>query len=74
MNLHCYNFAAGSFILNFKEALLEVADIKRRRDEFIHNIFLELKGQVNWVLVYTGPYNFVLVIVLGQVADDKIVW
>ena len=38
MNLHCYYFAPGSFILNFKEALLEVADIKRRRDEFIHNV------------------------------------
>ena len=30
---------------------------------------LELKGQVIWVLVYIEPNNFVLVIVLGQVAD-----
>ena len=41
MNLHCYYFAAGTFILNFKEALLEVADIKRR-DEFIHNSRVEI--------------------------------
>ena len=34
MNLRCYYFAAGSYILEFKEALLEVADIKRR-DGFI---------------------------------------
>ena len=32
MNLRCYYFAAGSYILKFKEALLEIADIKRRRD------------------------------------------
>ena len=42
VNHHCYYFAAGSFILNFKEALLEVADIKRRRDEFIHNSRVEI--------------------------------
>ena len=43
VNLHCYYFAAGSFILTFKEALLEVADIKRRRDEFIHNSRVEIR-------------------------------
>ena len=41
MNLHCYNFADGTLILNFKETLLEVADIKRR-DEFIHNSRVEI--------------------------------
>ena len=41
VNLHCYYLAAGSFILNFKEALLEVADIKRR-DKFIHNSRVEI--------------------------------
>ena len=41
MNLHCYYNAAGTFILSFKEALLEVADIIRRRDEFIHNSRVE---------------------------------
>ena len=34
MNLHCYYFAAGSFILNFKEALLEVADIKKEMNPY----------------------------------------
>ena len=41
MNHHCYYFAAGSFILNFKEALLEVADIEKR-DEFIHDSRVEI--------------------------------
>ena len=41
VNLHCYCLTAGSFILNFKEALLKVADIKRR-DEFIHNSRVEI--------------------------------
>ena len=41
MNHHCYYFAAGSFTLNFKEALLEVADIERR-DEFIHDSRVEI--------------------------------
>ena len=41
VNHHCYYFAAGSFILNFKEALLEVADIERR-DEFIHDSRVEI--------------------------------
>ena len=41
MNNHCCYFAAGSFILNFKEALLEVADIERR-DEFIHDSRVEI--------------------------------
>ena len=34
MNLRCYYFAAGSFILEFKEALLEVADIKEAMDSY----------------------------------------
>ena len=41
MNLRCYYFAAGSYILKFKEALLEVADIKGR-EEFIHNSRVEI--------------------------------
>ena len=41
VNHHCCYFAAGSFILNFKEALLEVADIERR-DEFIHDSRVEI--------------------------------
>ena len=39
--LRCYYIAAGSYILKFNEALLEVADIKRR-DEFIHNSRVEI--------------------------------
>ena len=41
VNLRFYYFAAGSYILKFKEALLEVADIKGR-DEFIHNSRVEI--------------------------------
>ena len=41
VNHHCYYFAAGSFILNFKEALLEVVDIERR-DGFIHDSRMEI--------------------------------
>ena len=46
MNFRCYYFAAGSYIHKFKEALLEVADINRRRDEFIHNSRVEISGFV----------------------------
>ena len=34
VNLHCYYFAAGSFTLNFREALLEVADKKEEMNSY----------------------------------------
>ena len=41
VNLCCYYFAAGSYVIKFKEALLEFAGIKRR-DEFILNSRVEI--------------------------------
>ena len=46
MNFRCYYFAAGSYILTLKDVLLEIADINRRRDEFIHNSRVEISGFV----------------------------
>ena len=41
VNLRCYYFAADSYILKSKEALLVVADMKKR-DELIYNSRMEI--------------------------------